>query len=159
MKSPQYILCCTITIGMIALVSFYTLIDYAAERLEAANISVEAVPVNVASERGLEFATPAAPLVTNDVLDYIWWRESRKGQDESWRTTFPEIGQYQLTPIWLADALRLNIEVDPLDNESCRKAITIWLEYYAPRVGAETTEELYRLFRDGPTGYRNLKGI
>ncbi len=89
-------------------------------------------------------------------VQVIHHRESRSGADPRCRQTGPcgEIGEYQMTPIWLADCARLGIDVDPLDNESCRRAIRAWLAYYAPRLGAETPEHMAELYRRGPSGYR-----
>ena len=83
MRSPQYILCCAITIGAIAVVTCFLVIDYAAKRLEAAEHSLsQAVPASVASGSGIsDIRTMAetAPLVTEYTLGYIWSMESSCG--------------------------------------------------------------------------------
>lgn len=106
----------------------------------------------------------AALLLYVEALDEIHWRESRRGADPRSRPGIVgpagERGEFQVTPIFIADVERIaEFRIDPDDMASCRKGITIWLSHYSPRVGAVTTEELYQLYRRGPTGYRKWKGI
>lgn len=95
-------------------------------------------------------------------LDEAWLRESSCGTDPAWRITGPagEEGEYQIRPIFKKDVKRLSgYEIDVYDNDSCRYGIFIYLEEYAPRVGAVTVEDMYQLFRRGPSGYRTWKGM
>lgn len=95
-------------------------------------------------------------------IDECWWRESRNGQDPRAAPgiigSAGERGQYQLTPIFIREIARLGFEVDPYDNDQCRYAAYIYFSYWGPRVGAQTVDELYELYRRGPTGYRAWKG-
>ena len=93
------------------------------------------------------------------LLDYIWLRESDCGQDPRCLPgrvgRFGERGEYQVTPIFCRDYRRLTGQtLDPYNNSQCRYAIVVWMSYYAPRVGAESMNDLYELYRRGPTGYR-----
>ena len=91
------------------------------------------------------------------IMDRIWFMESRRGLDKRCWTVGPagEYGEYQITPPFLADVVRIaGFHIDRADNDSCRAGIELWLRHYAPRVGAETTDELYELYRRGPAGYR-----
>ena len=104
-----------------------------------------------------------APAATDyaAILDYIWLRESSRGQDRRCWQVGPagEYGEFQVTPPFLADVQRIGgYVIDRADNASCRAGIEIWLRHYAPRVGAVTTDELYRLYNMGPGGYRKWKG-
>lgn len=106
--------------------------------------------------------SPPATRPAPSVLDVIHQRESSDGQDERCWEVGPnsEYGEYQITDIFVADVKRISgYQIDRADNVSCRRGITIWLNYYAPRVGAETVAELYDLYRYGPSGYRALKGM
>ena len=97
----------------------------------------------------------------NATLDYIWLRESNCGQDPRCREIgiAGEMGEYQIRQIFIDDVKRINgYVVDPYDNESCRKGITIWLNHYAPLCEADTTKEQYELYRRGYSGYKTWKG-
>jgi len=94
-------------------------------------------------------------------LDYILQRESNNGKADNLDVPGPdgELGPWQVTPIWIDDIKRLTGEVvDPMNQVSTRRQVRIWLEHYAPRVGAESKEEMHELYRRGPTGYRRWKG-
>ncbi len=102
-----------------------------------------------------------APKLLLRAIDLAWWRESRNGTDPNWRGvgSAGERGEYQLTPIFIADVERIcGFVVDPLNNDQCRYGIFAWLTHYAPIVGAETVEELYQLVHLGPDGFREWKG-
>ena len=107
---------------------------------------------------------PALPVERHgEALDYFWLRESTCGKDPRAARGIigpaGERGQYQICPIFVADVYRIaGNRIDVYDNASCRKGIAIWLSHYAPRVGAESIEELYELYRRGPTGYGQWKG-
>ncbi len=103
----------------------------------------------------------AAPLLIFDAIDLAWWRESRNGTDPNWRGvgSAGERGEYQIRPIFIEEVKRISgFVIDPLDNDSCRYGIYVYLSYWGPRVGAGTKDDLYELFRRGPTGYRAWKG-
>ena len=126
----------------------------------------------LAAERGhgsSQFLPPALPLPLTEltllqrapdaVSDYIHFRESTFGTNPKCRRgvvgEHGERGGYQPTPIFIEDVKDLfGFVVDPYDNEQCRYAIYLWLSYYAPRVGAETLDELYELFHRGAKGYQ-----
>ena len=98
-----------------------------------------------------------APAALIEVMDYIWFRESRRGLDKRCWTVGPagEYGEFQIIPIFVRDVERISgFVIDRADNDSCRYGIEVWLNHYAPRVGAVTTDELYELYRRGPGGYR-----
>ena len=71
-------------------------------------------------------------------------------------------------PVLLAPSQASQTETDGPGNGGCspppaarclsprpaRAGIRIWMNYWAPRVGASTQEELYELYRRGPSGYR-----
>lgn len=102
-----------------------------------------------------------APALLLAAIDECWWRESRNGTDPNWRGvgSAGERGEYQLTPVFIADVERISgFVVDPLNNDQCRFGIFAWLTHYAPLVGAESVEELYQLVHLGPTGFREWKG-
>jgi len=99
--------------------------------------------------------------------DYIWYRESRCGKDPNWKLPKPtgEEGQYQTRPIFIEDVNRIHkllygseFILDPYDLDQCRYGIALYLDYYAPKVGAKNIFEMYELYRYGYRGYRNLKG-
>lgn len=99
----------------------------------------------------------------DSVLDYFWQRESSCGRNpragRGYIGNAGEEGEYQVTPIFVRDVQRISgHRIDPYDNDSCRKGIVSWLNHYAPIVNANTTNELYNLYRRGPTGYRRWKG-
>ena len=97
-----------------------------------------------------------------ELMDYIWLRESNYGLDPNCWKIGPagEYGEFQIIPIFVADVERISgFTIDRSDNDSCRAGIEMWLNHYAPRVGAVTTDELYELYRRGPAGYRRTKGI
>lgn len=121
----------------------------------AASIPVESVRQSQAD------SLDAAPILYAVVLDEIHWRESRRGADPKCRQIglAGEVGEFQIRPIFIADVERIaGYRIDPADFWSCRKGITIWLSYYAPRVGAETVDEMYELYRCGPSGFRRQRG-
>ena len=97
-----------------------------------------------------------APAALIEVMDYIWFRESRRGQDKRCWTVGPagEYGEFQIIPIFVRDVERISgFVIDRADNDSCRYGIEVWLNHYAPRVGAVTTDELYELYRRGAKGF------
>jgi len=118
-------------------------------------------PVSFSSSSDSLWQLGSRPVV--DVWDravkLIHWRESRYGQDPRCRRGVVgpagERGEFQVTPIWAEDVMRLTGEtVDPYDVAQCRRLVRAWLEYYAPRVGASTPEQMAELYRRGPAGYR-----
>lgn len=97
-----------------------------------------------------------APLYT-EAIALIHWRESRNGADPDCRKVGSdgERGEYQQTPDFLDDIERIGGErIDPTDNAQAIKAIRIYFDHYALRVGAKTPDELYELYNRGPTAYR-----
>ena len=117
---------------------------------------------------GTTSASPLLSLIKDDypdwdkTLDYIWLKESRRGKDPKCRKVGAagERGEFQITPIFIDDIERLTeVRIDPHDNKQCRWAVVLWLDHYAPIVGAQTVDELYELYRYGPFGYRKLKGM
>lgn len=105
--------------------------------------------------------TAAPDAVSDDDMDYFWWRESQQGKDPRWkiRGAAGEEGQYRITPIFVAEVERISgYHIDVSNNASCRVGIVIWTNYWAPRVEAETRDELYELYRRGADGYRQWKG-
>lgn len=118
--------------------------------------------VAVASENRRPGRGRPRSVVCPDLLDMIWWRESRRGTDPRCRRGIVgpagERGAYQITPIFEAEVRRLGGgPIDVYDDASCRAAITRWLRYWIPRVGASTLAEAYQLFRRGPNGYRRWR--
>lgn len=110
---------------------------------------------------------PAAPLAFNltqrylEAIEYAWDRESSRGTDPNWRIigAAGEQGQLRQTPINIEDIYRISgEEIDPMDLERARYGMFIYLQEYAPKVEAESVEDLYELYRRGPTGYRRWKG-
>lgn len=103
-----------------------------------------------------------------DILDEIHWRESRRGADPRAQRGVVgpagEEGPYQFTPICIDDVERITAltgeawRPNPYNLHDCRRAATIWLEYYCPRVGAVKLEDQYQLYRRGSKGYREWKG-
>lgn len=94
-------------------------------------------------------------------LDYIWMRESDRGLDSRcWEIgAAGECGEFQITPIFPREVKRISgYIIDRADNASCRQGIIIWLDYYVPRSGAETVEDVHELYKRGPSGYRRWKG-
>jgi len=96
------------------------------------------------------------------VLSYIHWCETRQGS-----AAYPDIGphgergEYQQTPIFVADILRLTGRTyDPRDPAQARWAARVWLEHYAPLagLGPDDGEELAKLYRYGYAGYMELQG-
>jgi len=114
---------------------------------------------------------PAPPLIAPSVgppdaieraIAILHFRESRQGSDPRCRRGHVgpagEQGEFQVTPIWCEDVRAISGQiVDPFDRNSCRRAIRTWLEYYGPRVGAVTPDDLAELYRRGPGGYRGWK--
>ncbi len=96
-----------------------------------------------------------------ELLDYIHFRESRRGTDpRCFRGIVGpagERGEYQLTPPFTEEVKRLGGSVDVYDNASCKRAIVLWMDYWAPKRGAESIADKYELFRRGPTGFRQWK--
>ena len=98
-----------------------------------------------------------------DTLDYIWQRESSRGTDPLCRVTGPagEQEEYQITPIFSAEVYRISgYRIDVFCNKSCRYGISLWLDYWIPRVftGQPTVEQVYEMYRRGPKGYRKAAG-
>ena len=109
-----------------------------------------------------EYNPPAILSEQDELLDYIWFRESSRGQNPKCRKGIVgpagERGQYQITPIFKEDVERIgNFIIDEYNPSSCRDGIIIWMNYYAPRVGAKTVAEKYELYRRGPSGYKKWK--
>jgi len=103
-------------------------------------------------------------LITTDLyleaIEYAWDRESSRGTDPNWRVMGPagEQGQLRQTPIFIEDVFRISGEViDSLDLERARYGMFIYLQEYAPKVGAVTVEDLYELYRRGYKGYKTWK--
>ena len=130
---------------------------------QTSNVRVSPRPDSAADARGMypqPGSPPApaarAPAALIEVMDYIWFRESRRGLDKRCWTVGPagEYGEFQITPPFLADVVRIaGFHIDRSDNDSCRAGIELWLRHYAPRVGAETVDELYELYRRGAKGF------
>ena len=105
-------------------------------------------------------ASQASRDVYADAIDEIHWRESRNGEDSRCRLTGQagEMGEFQVREIFIQDVKRIGGNaIDPYDLESCRMGIRTWLKHYAPRVGAETPDQMCELYRRGPTGYREAQ--
>ncbi len=102
-----------------------------------------------------------APSLILSAIDLAWFRESDFGQDPNCYMIGPanEQGQYRIRPIFIEEVKRISgFVIDPHDNDSCRYGIYVYLSYWGPRVGAQTVDDLYELYRRGPTGYREWKG-
>ena len=96
-----------------------------------------------------------------DAVIFIHFKESRLGQDEGWKVVGPdgELGEMRVTPIWCRDIKRLfGEEVDPFNVPRLYRQVLRWLMYYGPLVGAEGVDELYELYRRGPSGFREWRG-
>ena len=94
------------------------------------------------------------------VIDYIWQRESRRGEDKRCWEIGPdgEYGEFQITPIFVRDVRRISgYEIIRSDYSSCVHGINIWLDYWLPRVGAVDLISQYELYNRGPTGYRKWR--
>ena len=92
----------------------------------------------------------------------IYLRESKCGTDPKARRGViglkGEQGDFQVTPIWCEDIKRLfGEEVHPYNNVKLWGQIIRWLEYYGPRVGAVTVDDLAEMYRRGPSGFREWK--
>ena len=95
-------------------------------------------------------------------VQLIHWRESRNGRDPRCKRGMVgaagEQGEYQITPIWVADIHRLfSIRIDPFDTAGCRMAINRWLRYWEPKTNARSVGDMAELYRRGPTGFRRWK--
>ena len=93
-------------------------------------------------------------------VDLIWLRESTRGTAAN--LDIPgkagELGEFQLTPIWIADCRELfGVQVNPFDDAQCREIIPRWLARRAPEAGAVTAEDMAEMFRLGPRGFRAWK--
>jgi hypothetical protein len=105
-------------------------------------------------------ATPWAPL-----LDYIWGRESSRGTDPRARPGIigaaGERGQYQVTPIFVADVKRVSgFAIDPDDNASCKTGIVLWYQFWLSRVPPpKGMHEHWVLYNRGPSGYRDWRKV
>ena len=100
--------------------------------------------------------------VFGQCLDYIWWRESRYGTDPKCKVIGKcgERGEYQIRPIFIADVKRISgYEINPYDNQSCRRGIAIWIDYYTRLAGIDCHDykEVYELYRRGYVGYTKWK--
>jgi len=103
---------------------------------------------------------PSSPSV--EPLDLIHLRESSRGTDpRCFRGVVGpagERGEYQITPIFEAEVKRLGGgSVDVYDTNDCRRAIILWMGYWAPQVDAESVTDRYELYRRGPTGFRRWR--
>ncbi len=124
---------------------------------ESEGLVSECRPSEIFHENPSEILSEITAEDYSDAIDYFWCQESRRGLDKScWQLgSAGEYGEFQITPIFVRDVERISgYRIRRWNSESCRKGIRIWLEYYAPRAGAVTVEELYKLYRYGPTGYR-----
>lgn len=103
-------------------------------------------------------AVRAAPAdIYQQAANYIHYRESRYGKDPKCKRGIigpaGERGEYQITPIFIDDCLRLfMVRLDPFDGGQCRRIIPRWLKHYRPK--ATSIEELYKIYRFGSTGAR-----
>ena len=92
------------------------------------------------------------------LLDFIWWMESRCGTDPACAVPGDagEIGEYQITPIFIEDVERIErYTILPWDNRSCRFGITLWLQHYSIGLGiSDQPFELYKMYNMGPQGYK-----
>jgi len=96
------------------------------------------------------------------IADYTHLRESTRGTDPNYDPAVPgpagELGEYQITPIFTDEVFRLcGFRPDPHNNDQCVYGLYVWLGYHAPRVGAEGRDQLYELYRRGPSGYREWR--
>ena len=95
-------------------------------------------------------------LVASNILDYIWYRESRCGKDENWKLPKPtgEVGEYQIRPIFIEDVIRISgYIINPMDNKSCRKGVRIWLDHYVSYINKNMTiNDQYELYNRGYKG-------
>ena len=116
-------------------------------------------------ERQIEHQPPPAVSYSQmalDALPLIHHMESRFGADPKCARgivgSAGEKGEWQVTPIWCADAERITgMAADPYDVERTRYQVYAWLCWYGPRVGATTRWELYELYKRGPSGFREWK--
>ncbi len=97
-----------------------------------------------------------------ELLDLIHLRESSRGTDPDCKRGIVgpagERGEFQLTPPFTEEIERLGGgSVDVYDNASCRRAIMLWMNYWAHRVKAVSLEDKYELYRRGPTGFRQWR--
>jgi len=128
---------------------------------------VVTIPTTITPPKGFNPPVPKKKQMMGDVdfghlLYIIWDKESNCGMSELYDpdTVGPagERGEYQITPIFIREVERLcGRTIDPMNNASCRAGIYVWMEYWAKRVGAKTEEEMYELYRYGPTGYRERR--
>ena len=152
MKTALYIITCMVFTAFAEPIVHY----FAADRVEAAPLS-HAFPCVTASSGGGVQPKLLAPvtLVTDEVLDYIWSRESSQGRDGR-----AAGNEYQITSIWLEDCDILGIVRPALsDNQDCRRAIVEWLEIRSDGLGCVSKHELWLVYHLGRQGYRNSKGI
>ena len=117
-------------------------------------------PASVPDVMGLPMPT-GDKLYTAAAIE-IYRRESSLGLDPKARPGVigpdGERGPFQVRPIWYRDIKQLfGEEVDPDDTNRTWWQVWRWLEYYGPRVGATTVDDLYEMYRRGPTGYEEWK--
>ena len=105
---------------------------------------------------------PAALSPWGAFLDYAHFRESRCGADPR---CLPgrvgpagERGEFQVTPPFVREVRRISgYTINPHDNRSCRIGASLWLDFWAPRVGLtpwHDVELVYELYNRGPRGFR-----
>ena len=87
------------------------------------------------------------------VLDRIHARESSRGlADTSRPGPAGEMGEYQVTPIFIADVRRITGRAfDPYDPNDTRRAIIAWLTHYLGPAGHADPARCYRAYRYGPS--------
>lgn len=94
-----------------------------------------------------------------ELLNYVWERESSCGTDPKRLLQGPagELGDYQITPIFVEDVKRLGYEVDRLDPESSRFAAMLWIDHYSKKIPdweSLPIETQYELYRRGYKGFK-----
>lgn len=140
-------------------------------KMETSIINYKGEKDNVVPEEvALDVDYACAVILYEELIDFIWYIESNRGEDDSCKNIGPygEEGEYQIRPIFVEDVKRITKNrfiIDVNDNESCKKGIGIWLEYYSLKIPYWSKLELsqqYVLYNRGYAGFKkwaNAHGV
>ena len=103
---------------------------------------------------GRDVGLHLSPGLLLDAIDHMYPLRPAHPMSQPGRET-PEPGEYQTPQEFFAEVERISgFAADPNDPEQCRHAAYVYLRYYAPRVNAQTREQLRELYLRGAPGYR-----
>lgn len=106
---------------------------------------------------GVDVGLHLSPGLLLDAIDHMYPPRPTHPTNPPARETSErgEPGEYHTPQAFLAEAERISgFAADPNDPEQCRHAAYVYLRYYAPRVNAQTREQLRELYLRGAPAYR-----